>query len=204
MARRAAIVATCQTHHRSIRRDVNGQELINEAVTRCLEDGELSIEDIDAVVIGNMDHFEGINYADCWSVDGSGGFMKPTIKLTTGGTTGTTLRQAGTPCHFITEAGCARSVEQVNVSVRQQKFVIIQRIKFRTDLKLLEIVQAGHFPGFFPCQRKHRLQKRCEKCDYRDNDQKLYQRESRQVPSYRRSISLVRELAERNWPLSPL
>ena len=95
MARRAAIVATGQTHHRSIRRDVNGQELINEAVTRCLEDGELSIEDIDAVVIGNMDHFEGINYADCWSVDGSGGFMKPTIKLTTGGTTGTTLSIAG-------------------------------------------------------------------------------------------------------------
>ena len=95
MARRAAIVATGQTHHRSIRRDVNGQELINEAVTRCLEDGELTIDDIDAVVIGNMDHFEGINYVDCWSVDGSGGFMKPTIKLTTGGTTGSTLAIAG-------------------------------------------------------------------------------------------------------------
>ncbi len=95
MARRAAIVATGQTHHRSIRRDVNGQEIINEAVTRCLEDGELTIDDIDAVVIGNMDHFEGINYVDCWSVDGSGGFMKPTIKLTTGGTTGSTLAIAG-------------------------------------------------------------------------------------------------------------
>jgi acetyl-CoA C-acetyltransferase len=42
-----------------------------------------------------MDHFEGINYVDCWSVDGSGGFMKPTIKLTTGGTTGSTLAIAG-------------------------------------------------------------------------------------------------------------
>ena len=95
MARRAAIVATGQTHHRSIRRDVNGQELINEAVMRCLEEGELTIDDIDAVLIGNMDHFEGINYVDCWSVDGSGGFMKPTIKLTTGGTTGSTLGIAG-------------------------------------------------------------------------------------------------------------
>ncbi len=95
MARRAAIVATGQTHHRSIRRDVNGQEIINEAVTRCLEDGELTINDIDAVVIGNMDHFEGINYVDCWSVDGCGGFMKPTMKLTTGGTTGSTLAIAG-------------------------------------------------------------------------------------------------------------
>jgi len=95
MARRAAIVATGQTHHRSIRRDVNGQELINEAVVRCLEDGELSRDDIDAVVIGNMDHFEGINYVDCWSVDGSGGYMKPTFKLTTGGTTGSTVGIAG-------------------------------------------------------------------------------------------------------------
>ena len=88
-------MATGQTHHRSIRRDVNGQEIINEAVTRCLQDGEMTINDIDAVVIGNMDHFEGINYVDCWSVDGTGGFMKPTIKLTTGGTTGSTLAIAG-------------------------------------------------------------------------------------------------------------
>jgi acetyl-CoA C-acetyltransferase len=42
-----------------------------------------------------MDHFEGINYVDCWSVDGSGGFMKPIIKLTTGGTTGSTLAIGG-------------------------------------------------------------------------------------------------------------
>ncbi|UCD85686.1 MAG: thiolase family protein [Deltaproteobacteria bacterium] len=95
MAKRAAIVGTGQTHHRSIRRDVNGQELINEAVTRALADAELTIDDIDGVVIGNMDHFEGINYVDCWSIDGSGGYLKPTIKLTTGGTTGATVAIAG-------------------------------------------------------------------------------------------------------------
>ena len=95
MGNKVAIVATGQTHHRSIRRDVNGQELINEAVVRALADAELTIDDIDGVVIGNMDHFEGINYVDCWSIDGSGGFMKPTIKLTTGGTTGATLAIAG-------------------------------------------------------------------------------------------------------------
>ena len=38
MGKRAAIVGTGQTYHKSIRRDVNGQELINEAVTRALED----------------------------------------------------------------------------------------------------------------------------------------------------------------------
>jgi len=95
MGKRAAIVGTGQTYHKSIRRDVNGQELINEAVTRALEDAELTIDDIDGVVMGNMDHFEGINYTDCWSVDGSGAFMKPLIKLCTGGTTGTTLAIGG-------------------------------------------------------------------------------------------------------------
>ena len=95
MKNRVAVVGTGQTHHCSIRRDVNGQELIREAVCRALEDAGLKINDIDGVVIGNMDYFEGINYVDCWSIDGSGGFMKPTIKLTTGGTSGSTLAISG-------------------------------------------------------------------------------------------------------------
>ena len=93
--KRVAIVGTGQTFHKSHRPDVNGQEIINEAVRRALEDADLKMSDIDAIVIGNMDHFEGINYVDCWSVDGSGGFMKPIIKLTTGGTTGSTLAIGG-------------------------------------------------------------------------------------------------------------
>jgi len=93
--KRVAIVGTGQTHHKSHRPDVNGQELINEAVQRALADADLKIADIDGVVIGNMDHFEGINYTDCWSVDGSGAYMKPIIKLTTGGTTGSTLAIGG-------------------------------------------------------------------------------------------------------------
>ncbi len=93
--RRVAIVGTGQTFHKSHRPDVNGQELINEAVQTALRDTGLKIKDIDAIVIGNMDHFEGINYVDCWSVDGSGGTMKPVIKLTTGGTTGSTLAIGG-------------------------------------------------------------------------------------------------------------
>ena len=93
--KRVAIVGTGQTFHKSHRPDVNGQEIINEAVRRALEDADLKMSDIDAIVIGNMDHFEGINYVDCWSVDGSGGFMKPIMKLTTGGTTGSTLAIGG-------------------------------------------------------------------------------------------------------------
>jgi len=29
----------------------------------------MTIQDIDAIVIGNMDHFEGINYVDMWSAE---------------------------------------------------------------------------------------------------------------------------------------
>jgi acetyl-CoA C-acetyltransferase len=95
MAKRVAVVGSGQTHHKSQRLDVNGVELIHEAVSRALEDTNLTRDDIDLVIIGNMDHFEGINYVDMWSIDGSGGLMKPTIKLTTGGTTGSTLAIAG-------------------------------------------------------------------------------------------------------------
>lgn len=95
MAKRVAIVGTGQTYHKSHRPDVNGQELINESVQRALADAELAIKDIDAILIGNMDHFEGINYVDCWSVDGAGGVMKPVIKITTGGTTGASLAIGG-------------------------------------------------------------------------------------------------------------
>ncbi len=91
MAQRVAIVGTGQTDHKSHRPDVNGREMIHEAVTRALEDCELTIRDIDAIVIGNMDHFESINYVDTWSVEGSGGVMKPIMKVTTGGTTGASV-----------------------------------------------------------------------------------------------------------------
>lgn len=95
MGKRVAITGFGQTYQRSSRKDVNGVEIINEAVRACLEDAELTINDIDAVVIGNMDHFEGINYVDSWSAEGSGGVMKPLFKVTTGGTTGTTVAMCG-------------------------------------------------------------------------------------------------------------
>jgi len=99
MARRSkrnvAIVATGQTDHRSKRPDVNIVEMINEAVRRCLADANMTIEEIDGIVIGNMEHFEGIFFTEMWSVDGAGSFLKHGMKITTGGTTGTSLALAG-------------------------------------------------------------------------------------------------------------
>jgi acetyl-CoA C-acetyltransferase len=57
MAKRVAIVGTGQTFHKSHRPDVNGQELINEAVQRALADAGLKMKDISAILNGNMDHF---------------------------------------------------------------------------------------------------------------------------------------------------
>lgn len=94
MGKRVAITGVGMTKQRSSRPDVNGQELIHEAVRMALDDAGMKRSDIDAVVIGNMDHFEGINYVDTWSVDGSGALMKPIMKVTTGGTTGTTVAMA--------------------------------------------------------------------------------------------------------------
>jgi len=95
MARRAAIIATGQTVHKSKRRDVNIVELIHEAVAECLRDAEMTITDIDAVLIGNMEHFEGVYNADLWAVDGTGAWLKHGMKITTGGTTGASVAHAG-------------------------------------------------------------------------------------------------------------
>ncbi|MEI6610203.1 MAG: thiolase family protein [Deltaproteobacteria bacterium] len=91
MGRRVAIVGTGQTYHKSHRPDVTAKEMINEAVTSALADAGITIRDIDAIVIGNMDHFESINYVDTYCIEGSGGFMKPIMKVSTGGTTGATV-----------------------------------------------------------------------------------------------------------------
>ncbi len=92
--RRVAIVGIGQTHHSSRRPDVNQLELVNEAVRAALEDCQLTPKDIDINVVGNMELFEGVYQPDMWHVDGYGGYLKPGIRLTTGGSTGGTLCNA--------------------------------------------------------------------------------------------------------------
>lgn len=90
MPRKVGIVATGQTKHVAKRLDVNIRELVNEAVGRALEEVQLRIEDIDAVFLGNMEPFEGFMFPELWSVEGWGGYLKPSMKFNTGGTVGTT------------------------------------------------------------------------------------------------------------------
>lgn len=95
MGRKAAIIAAGQTKHVSRRRDVNITEMISEAVQACLADAEMTIKDIDAVIIGNMEHFEGCYNPNLWAADVLGAVGKHMMMVTTGGTTGASIAHAG-------------------------------------------------------------------------------------------------------------
>ncbi len=88
MPEQVAIVGIGQTQHRSRRPDVSQYEMINEAVHAALADAGMTIKEIDAVVVGNMETFEGHYLSDLMAVGGSGGYLKPGLKLNTGGTVG--------------------------------------------------------------------------------------------------------------------
>jgi acetyl-CoA C-acetyltransferase len=91
-----AVVGIGQMKYRSKRIDVNIPEMIYEAVKNALDDANLGPEDIDAVLIGNMDHFEGINFSELWcGIDAAPGYLKPVVKIATGGTTGSSLAISG-------------------------------------------------------------------------------------------------------------
>lgn len=95
MGERVGIVGIGQTDHKYIRPDINHEEMINEAVRKALEDADLSTRDIDAVIIDNMDLFEGHYLADGMVVDGAGMYLKPGLRMNTGGTSGATAVATG-------------------------------------------------------------------------------------------------------------
>lgn len=72
MPRRVAIIATGQTKHAARRLDVNIRELISEAVIRALQDADLTMQQIDAVLLSNMEPFEGFLFPELWAVEGWG------------------------------------------------------------------------------------------------------------------------------------
>jgi acetyl-CoA C-acetyltransferase len=84
---RTAVVATGQSDH-GRRFDASMGELAREAIDRCLGSRGLTFDDIDAVVAGNMEMFEGIYLVDQYLVGALGALGKPLYKLNTGGTVG--------------------------------------------------------------------------------------------------------------------
>jgi acetyl-CoA C-acetyltransferase len=89
--RNVGIIGVGQTVYSSHREDVNQPELIHEAVTAALSDAGIGIEDVDCVVHGNMELFEMVHQPDLWHSLGTGAHGKESLRVTTGGTTGTTV-----------------------------------------------------------------------------------------------------------------
>lgn len=89
--RNVGIIGVGQTVYSSHREDVNQPEMIHEAVSAALADAGLTIDDVDCVVHGNMELFEMVHQPDCWHILGTGAFGKEALRVTTGGTTGTTV-----------------------------------------------------------------------------------------------------------------
>jgi len=98
---RSAIVATGQSDH-GRRFDASMGELAREAIDRCLGSRGLTFDDIDAVVAGNMEMFEGIYLVDQYLVGALGALGKPLYKMNTGGTVGASTALA---CYHLVASG---------------------------------------------------------------------------------------------------
>ncbi|MDP6814819.1 MAG: thiolase family protein [Alphaproteobacteria bacterium] len=93
--RPVAIIGTGQTDHARRRDDVSQPELVREAASRALTDAGLRPADLDAVVIANMELFEGRAMPELWVGEGAFANGKPCMKVATGGTSGTSSCIAG-------------------------------------------------------------------------------------------------------------
>lgn len=87
--RPVAIVGSGQTHHARRRTDVSQAGLVREAVDRALEDADLTLADIDSVVVcSGPVLFAAVNQPEKWMVDACGARGKPVQRITSGGGTG--------------------------------------------------------------------------------------------------------------------
>jgi acetyl-CoA C-acetyltransferase len=76
MKRNVAIIGGGQTYHKARRHDVDQAEMVNEAVRSALKDAKMSMDEIDLVILGNMEFFEGVHMTDCWLVHATGAYGK--------------------------------------------------------------------------------------------------------------------------------
>lgn len=89
--RHVGIIGIGQSHYSSHREEVNQPEMIHEAVALALADANLTVDDIDCVVHGNMELFEMVHQPDLWHSIATGAFGRSEFRVTTGGTTGATI-----------------------------------------------------------------------------------------------------------------
>ena len=86
---KCAVVGIGQTNFKKKREDVSIAGLLREAIDRALDDAELTIKDVDAVVIGKApDAFEGIVQPEIFLADAVGASNKPLLRVHTAGSVG--------------------------------------------------------------------------------------------------------------------
>ena len=112
MRARAGIIGVGQTKY-GRRTDVSTPELAAEAVRNALADAKLGFDAIDAIFIGTApDALIGVTDADHWIVAEIGGAGKPTMRISTGGSTGAS---AAIAAHDAVASGLFRRVLAVAV-----------------------------------------------------------------------------------------
>jgi acetyl-CoA C-acetyltransferase len=91
VAERIAVVGVGQTEFKGKWPEISQVEMVNLAVKRALENAGMTIKDIDAVFVGNMELFEGNYQVDMWLTEGDGAYLKSGMKIQTGGSTGSSV-----------------------------------------------------------------------------------------------------------------
>ena len=85
----AAVVGIGQTHHRAKREDVSMAGLCREAIDRALLDANMSLDEIDAIVVGKApDLFEGVMMPELFLAEALGAAGKPLLRVHTAGSVG--------------------------------------------------------------------------------------------------------------------
>lgn len=94
--RAVATVGVGQTEFRHTREADTIIGLLRTATERALEASAMTIDDIDAIVLGLApEALMGVNHAERWCIDSVGGRLKPVLRVQTGGATGLSAVQAG-------------------------------------------------------------------------------------------------------------
>ena len=108
----AAVIGVGQTHHRAQRKDVSMAGLCREAIDRALLDADMTLDDIDAIVVGKApDLFEGVMMPELSLAEALGAAGKPLLRVHTAGSVGgstaivaSSLVQAGVHKRVLTVA----------------------------------------------------------------------------------------------------
>jgi acetyl-CoA C-acetyltransferase len=94
--RKVAAIGVGQTPFGPTKRAPTYVEMLHRAASSALAAAEITIDDIDAVVLALApESLMGVNHAERWCVDYIGGRMKPVLRIQTGGATGLSAVAAG-------------------------------------------------------------------------------------------------------------